>query len=213
MTVCYYKILGVSVQASQEEIKKAFRLLALRWHPDRNSQDSLSAERFKEVLEAYETLIDPFKRNQYDRVHGHKKVEERVRHYSYQTSETRVYSCEEVLKELFGISWKPLKMPRGNDLRFELQVLQRPPDREVHEWIHYQRLVYCRECLGEGRTVSRSLCKNCDGLGELEEHCTLYVRVPPNSKQGTRLRVPRAGDQPSPRIPPGDLVIVLHVLE
>src|SRR4030042_2548395 len=65
----YYRILGVSREASPEEIKKAFRQLALQWHPDRNPGDKRAEERFKEVSEAYGVLIDPEKRQRYDFIH------------------------------------------------------------------------------------------------------------------------------------------------
>ncbi|HKJ43942.1 MAG TPA: DnaJ domain-containing protein, partial [Sunxiuqinia sp.] len=62
----YYKILGVSKNASQEEIKKAYRKLAVKYHPDKNQGDKKAEERFKEVTEAYEVLRDPEKRKKYD---------------------------------------------------------------------------------------------------------------------------------------------------
>lgn len=67
----YYKILGVGETASADEIKKAFRKLARKYHPDRNQSDAGSEERFKEVQEAYETLSDAAKRKQYDRARKH----------------------------------------------------------------------------------------------------------------------------------------------
>ena len=63
----YYQILGVSRDASDEEIKKAYRRLALKYHPDRNPDDPSAEERFKEIAEAYAVLSDPQKRAEYDR--------------------------------------------------------------------------------------------------------------------------------------------------
>jgi len=62
----YYKVLGVSKSASTEDIKKAFRKLARRYHPDVNPGDKKSEEKFKEINEAYEVLSDPAKRRKYD---------------------------------------------------------------------------------------------------------------------------------------------------
>lgn len=64
----YYKILGVGKSASQDEIKKAYRKLAVKYHPDKNKDDKTAEERFKEIAEAYEVLKDPEKRKQYDRL-------------------------------------------------------------------------------------------------------------------------------------------------
>ena len=62
----YYQILGVSLQATEEQIKKSYRKLALEYHPDRNPNDPKSEERFKEITEAYGVLMDPLKRKEYD---------------------------------------------------------------------------------------------------------------------------------------------------
>ena len=64
----YYKILGVSKDASEKEIKKAFRRLARQYHPDVNPDDSQAEERFKEINEAHEVLSDPEKRQKYDQL-------------------------------------------------------------------------------------------------------------------------------------------------
>ncbi len=82
----YYKILGVSPDATEEEIKKAYRRLALRYHPDRN-RDPEAEERFKEISEAYAVLIDPVKRREYD------EMRKRKEEFSY--------SQEEIFREIF----------------------------------------------------------------------------------------------------------------
>ena len=66
----YYKILGVSKDASQDEIKKAYRKLAIKLHPDRNPGDKEAEAKFKEAAEAYEVLGDENKRNEYDNTHS-----------------------------------------------------------------------------------------------------------------------------------------------
>jgi DnaJ-class molecular chaperone len=66
MTKDYYEILGVEKNATQEEIKKAYRNLALKYHPDRNPDDKVAAEKFTEAAEAYDTLGDEKKRKEYD---------------------------------------------------------------------------------------------------------------------------------------------------
>src|SRR5688572_10081867 len=70
----FYDVLGVAKNATEEELKKAYRKLAMKFHPDRNTGDAKSEEKFKEVKEAYEVLTDPRKREAYDR-YGHAGVE------------------------------------------------------------------------------------------------------------------------------------------
>jgi len=209
MRACYYKILGVSVEASQDEIKKAFRLMALRWHPDRNGQDGASSDRFRDVLEAYQTLEDPLKRKAYDFERGYGRSESRR---SGAARSRRSFKEEDILEEIFQGSRTRMETLKGNDLRFDLQIVRTSDEQEVQEWIRYERLVYCKQCMGNGRTIPRPSCDRCSGNGETEESCCVAVRVPPFSEPGSRLRILMAGDQPSPAIPPGDLVVVLHVV-
>ena len=70
----YYEILGVERTSNDEQLKKAYRKLAMKYHPDRNPDDASAAERFKEATEAYEILSDPSKRNAYDQF-GHQGVD------------------------------------------------------------------------------------------------------------------------------------------
>ena len=69
----YYEVLGVGRTASQDEVKKAYRQLALKYHPDRNADNPQAEEKFKEACEAYEVLGEPEKRTRYDRF-GHEAV-------------------------------------------------------------------------------------------------------------------------------------------
>jgi len=92
----YFQILGVSPDATEDQIRKAYRRLALQHHPDRNPGDPAAEERFKEVAEAYGVLIDPAKRGEYDQWrHGARVREEAAR-------EGFPFSREEVFEDLFG---------------------------------------------------------------------------------------------------------------
>jgi molecular chaperone DnaJ len=217
MAVCYYRVLGVPVRASQEEIKRAFRLLALRWHPDRNPHDPFAAERFREALDAYENLIDPSKRGHYDKVRRHARprsaTRSRRRRHHPMSEKTSTYTVEEILNEFFGVDSVRPKEHRRNDLRFDLQISQSSAIEGIREQILFQRMVFCRACVGNGRKNSLSECLKCHGRGELEESCSLSVWIPAGSQPGARLRVPGEGDRLSPVVSPGDLIICLHIVD
>lgn len=217
MATCYYKVLGVSVRASQEEIKRAFRLLALRWHPDCNPHDPMAAERFREALEAYENLVDPSKRGRYDKTRHYARSKTGARRQRRNAPsgvrETSSQTVEEILKEAFGVQVgaRP-RAERRVDLRFDLEILESDALRGTHEEIVFQRMVYCQACMGYGSRTLSSTCSVCHGQREVEETRILTVYVPPGSREGTRLRLAGEGDRQSPWTPPGDLVVYLYVV-
>ena len=211
---CYYKTLGISVQSSQDEIKSAFRLLALRWHPDKNPGDPRADARFKEVMEAYETLSDPSRRSVYDKLKGHRKAKNYSNRCTYEhESNGAGSSYREILEEAFGFQSVKIRERAGSDLRFDLQVSRSAADKGTHEWIDYSRVVFCRKCMGNGRRRPVPSCDRCRGEGEIEEACSRRVWVPAGSKQGSRLRISGGGDHPSLTSRPGDLVIYLHIID
>ena len=217
MASCYYRVLGISVRAGEDEIKRAFRLLALRWHPDRNPDDPFAAERFREALEAYENLIDPTKRGRYDKARRYPGAKTRTRHRKRRpgsgSPRAASYTLEEILSELFGVDFSHPKQHRRNDLRFDLQIPRSAAVEGTHEEIVFHRSVFCRMCLGNGSRTPASGCMDCHGRGELEESCSLKIWIPAGSQQGTRLRIRGEGDRSSPQVPAGDLVICLHIFE
>jgi molecular chaperone DnaJ len=217
MAACYYKVLGVPVRASQDEIKRAFRLLALRWHPDRNPHDALAAERFREALEAYENLIDPSRRCDYDKLRHHSRSRNATRRRRNgrhrMSNETSTFTVEEILNEFFGVESIRQKEHKRGDLRFDLQVSRNSAIEGTHEQIVFQRMVFCQACIGNGSKSASSECSKCHGRGELEESCSLSVWIPAGSQPGVRLRVAGKGDRLSPMVPPGDLIVCLHIVE
>jgi len=205
------------VQASQEDIKRAFRMLALRWHPDRNPKEPRAAERFKMALEAYETLVDPSRRGQYDRVRGYGKSDKCDRRKERRSrSGTRAdVAVEEILQEAFGVRRQCASAAgrRAYDLRFELQVARSSAIAGAFEEIEYERVVLCGACVGGASRKASSTCGFCGGQGEVVERRSLRIWVPAGSDDGARIRVNGGGDDIWPGSPAGDLVILLHVLE
>jgi len=215
MRACYYRILGVTVEASQEEIKRAFRLLAFRWHPDRNPHDPNAPGHFREVVEAYETLTNPTARRQYDRRRGYIKRRRPASQPFTPSFDDEVddATLNEVIRDFFGVNFRHFQEHHGSDLRFDLQISRDSARLGLFEEIRYERVVYCPARLGKGYGATRQPCLECRGNGEREEPCSLRLWVPAGSEGGSRLRVPGAGDVLSPGGVPGDLVVFLHVAE
>jgi len=211
---CYYKVLGINVRASREEIRSAFRYLAMKWHPDRNPGNPKASERFREVLTAYETLINPAMRGRYDRMHGYREPRK-----GSQTSWTDLHAedsgeattFDEIFQDVFGMGRPKVRTQHGSDLRFDIQIPRSSVANGHHEEISYERLIFCRKCKEIG---SRRLeCGQCGGTGEFIEPCSLRVWIPPGIGNGTRIRVAGAGDMPFAAVPPGDLILLVYVVE
>src|SRR3989338_10568494 len=119
----FYKILGVSQEASEDEIKKAYRQAALKYHPDRNPDDQASEDKFKEASEAYEVLSDPNKRQVYDQ-YGEAGLSGTGFHH-FTDVEDIFASFGDIFEGFFGLG--PSRRPRtrsrrGRDLSVELEI-------------------------------------------------------------------------------------------
>lgn len=213
---CYYGILGVSVAASQEEIKSAFRKLALLWHPDRNHKDGCAAERFQVIHRAYEQLADPKKRRCYDDLRGFGRGRAKVRaSWCEDGAVEQEVNFDDLLREVFGVC----RVDRGNgggcnDLRFDLQLHRDQAERGGAEHIEYEKQVPCPQCaIPGGNGATGTDCGECGGTSLVLRRVRLQIRVPSGSEEGDRLRLMGAGDQWAPAGTAGDLVIYLHVVD
>jgi len=167
----YYEVLGVARNASDEEIKKAYRKLALKYHPDRNPGDKQAEERFKELSEAYSVLSDGERRLQYDRF-GHAAFEQGgmgAGGFDFTAG------FEEVLGDLFGEFFGTgrgrgrQRVRRGHDLQYRLEVSFEEAARGCEKPIVVPRLVPCDTCGGRGTkpgTQPRT-CPQCRGAGQI----------------------------------------------
>jgi molecular chaperone DnaJ len=179
----YYEILGVSRDATPDEIKKAYRRLAKKYHPD-VSKDGGSAEKFKEIAEAYEVLSDPEKRAQYDRF-GHVGPEQG---FDFDLRDFR--RAREAFEEFgFGSAWEDLfdlffgegvrtqarprrrtRARRGEDLEYKLRLTLEDAAQGTRVKITVPRYVACDRCEGTGQEpgTSTRICPTCNGSGQVE---------------------------------------------
>jgi len=163
----YYEILGVPRNASLEEIKKAYRKLALKYHPDRNPGDKEAEERFKEASEAYDVLSDPEKRQIYDQF-GHAGLEGRGFH-GFSTFDDIFSAFGDLFSELFGMGGRWPRSRRGADIHVNLRIsfLEAAFGKEAE--IEIRRQEVCPACRGEGCQpgTHRILCPACGGAGKV----------------------------------------------
>ncbi|MCW8812610.1 MAG: DnaJ domain-containing protein, partial [Chlorobium sp.] len=177
----YYEVLGVSRTSTKEEIKKAYRKLAMQFHPDRNPGDKESEEKFKEAAEAYEILSHDDKRNNYDRFghegvrgsgfgsSGFSSVNDIFSHFS------DIFGGSSIFDEFFGGSQRGRSRRRGSgvpgsDMRVTLKLTLEEIATGISKKIKIKKQVKCNECNGTGAQAGTSLktCPVCDGAGEIK---------------------------------------------
>ena len=172
----YYETLGVRPEASEAELKKAFRSLAMQCHPDRNPGDKQAEERFKEINEAYAVLSDPDKRAHYDRfgtAPGNGP--------SFDAGFGSVF--EDIFENLLGGGGRGrrTRAARGEDLQYELKISLEDAAAGFETKVQIPRLEACETCRGTGSEpgTRKVACESCGGRGEVRmSHGFLTVARP-----------------------------------
>jgi len=236
----YYEVLGVSRAATADEIKKAFRNLALKHHPDRNPDDPKAEVRFRLAAEAYQVLGDPVERQRYDRLGPFYRADGRP-----PSPEDMGHMVGEALSGLFK---KRKPSDKGDDLRYTISVSLEDVAAGGQRTIEILRqrscrpcgatgaekdggLQACKHCEGTGksptRRLFRNICPHCDGAGKRvvkpclkcggagvqERTERLQIRVPAGVATGQKLKVKGKGNEAAGRKKPGDLYVLVNVEE
>jgi len=181
----YYEVLGVDRRAETDDIKKAYRKMAIKYHPDRNPGNKDAEEKFKEAAEAYEVLSDPEKRQKYDQFghegvrstgyQGYTNVEDIFRHFG------DIFSDFGGLEDLFGFGNSGFggrtrtsgsrPVYKGKDLQVTLKLMLEEVQTGVTKKIKIRKLVSCSVCGGTGARGggNKTTCPKCSGTGEIRQ--------------------------------------------
>lgn len=181
----YYEVLGVSRDASADEIKKAYRQMALKYHPDRNPGDKEAEEKFKEAAEAYSVLGDPEKRSMYDQF-GHEGLRGEV----FPGFNSTIFEdFEDILGNFFGFNFGfgdlfggrtrqgRYQRQRGRDLTLNMEIALEEAAAGVEKEISINRAEFCPTCQGSRIRLGtkKGLCPTCGGRGQIRHQQSFFT--------------------------------------
>lgn len=223
----YYEVLGVSRNASEEEIKKAYTKLALKWHPDRHQgADHAEAEqKFKQVNEAKEVLLDPEKRKKYDRFgqdweHGQEFTPRGGRQVSPEEF-GQIFGdggFSDFFASMFGddmaerFSRRKPRRTRGADVNADLQLTVSDAISGGKRTFSLSTVSTCPACEGQGEFDDGHVCPTCAGLGRVRGQKTVELAIPKNISNGMKLRLRGLGEGGERGGESGDLYLTLHLV-
>ncbi|HJO16430.1 MAG TPA: molecular chaperone DnaJ [Phycisphaerales bacterium] len=179
-TRCYYEVLSIERTASGDDIKRSYRRLAMKFHPDRNPDDPTAEVRFKEAAEAYEVLGDDERRRMYDQF-GHDGLKQRPGHDFRSMNPDDIFSMFSDIFEGMGFaggrggpggpSGRRARAARGYDLEYPLEITLEEAFEGVDREITFTRVDVCQECGGDGAAPGSSpiTCSTCNGNGQVAQ--------------------------------------------
>ena len=183
----YYEILGVAKSSSADEIKKAYRKVAMQFHPDRNPGDKEAEEKFKEAAEAYEVLSDQDKRAQYDRF-GHAGVNGRGGGGAHGMNMDDIFSNfgdifgDDIFGSFFGGGGRQrsggrARGTRGSNLRIKLKMNYEEIAKGANKTVKVKKYTTCSSCTGSGAKDKNSIqnCGTCNGSGQVRKVTNTFL--------------------------------------
>ena len=224
----YYDILGIKRGATEQEIKKAYRRLARKHHPDVNPDDASAEAKFKEINEAYEVLSDKEKRQKYDRYGDQWQYAEQFEKAGAQQSPfwqhspggAQSFAFEEgdlngLFGDLFhgfrtGAAGRRARPRRGRDVDYSVEVTLEEAYHGANRILSLQSEEPCSGCGGTGR-IQNLPCSVCKGAGVVPRMKRLEVKIPPGVKDGSRVRIAGKGEPGYSGGSSGDLYLVTSV--
>ena len=231
MAIDPYEVLGVSKDATQDEIKKEYRKLARKLHPDVNPGDEAAEEKFKQVSEAYDILGDEKKRAEYDRLGQQAFYDNAFDGQGYQRPDFgQGFSFEDLFGDLFsgrgaqgggryrtvftrggggGFQAGPMK---GGDLSYRLKIGFWDAIHGTETTLEFDRPTTCTACGGQGFNPSTSqVCTSCGGQGQVGVREKIKAKIPAGIDTGQKVRLAGKGQPGLNGGPAGDLYLEIEV--
>lgn len=227
MTKDYYKILGVAEFNTAEEIKKAYRALARKWHPDIAGNSTEAMLKFKEINEAYEILSNQVKKAEYDkarRFYNYANKNSNNKNYSKSKNNTTnpqgnkksYFNWEEFwgkkYKEQTFKKEEPKASKRGEDIYSDLEITFFEAISGTSKTINMLQTYVCPKCKGK-KFVNHSTCPKCNGKGEFSNLKKFTIKIPAGIKNGSKIRLAGEGAEGVNGGANGDLYIRIYVKE
>jgi molecular chaperone DnaJ len=226
----FYDVLGIKKDATEKDIKQAYRRLARKHHPDVNPGDKSAEAKFKEINAAYEILSDPDKRKKYDKYGDKWQYADQFEQASRQPPQYRQYSSgdgssynfgddsggmDSILEELFGGgrgrgSSRRSQARRGQDLESQVEVTLEEAYNGTSRQINLQGQEPCQACQGSGQ-IQNFPCSVCRGAGVVASMNRLEVKIPAGVTTGSRVRVSGKGQPGYGNAASGDLYLNITV--
>ena len=232
MTKDYYKILNISDNSTQEEIKSAYRRLARKWHPDVAGNSNEAINKFKDMNEAYETLSDTVRKSNYDKARKFYSYSSETTAQTTKTSQTTTKSETKNdfkntkqtyhTKDGFKFSWEDFffkaqkqETPtpkKGKDVYSDIEISIFEALGGTAKVINMLQTNICPKCAGR-KFVNGSTCQFCKGKGETSTYKRFNVKIPAGISDKSKIRLAGEGEKGISGGANGDLYLIIHIKE